>query len=375
MFYRKMTEVIEKYLQSGSKKVLVVDGLDGVGKTTLIRHVGEKLFKQVVEIDLRKDSETQKAFAGIGYKKTFFNALEQYVPADTGDNTLVFLDEFHVYTKLVSSLKTMANDERYTYVVAGTGLKEALEKADDRIQEKVSLLTIRPMDFTEFLLAVGVGRDEMNTMQEQFMNNESLDEKTHEKMLQLFKDYVIVGGMPASINSWLKTKDYTPVRQTQNVIREFYSRYMEKNGIHVPVVTDLEFPLTANEQEEEKLFFNDVGLMTSIVEFTDFHDSLYEEPAFETVVVTEALSLSLPLYVYKETNTLVCNDNTSQSAVAFVIDCEVKHISDELDTLKANDKVKHIYVLSEHREMYTEDNVTYIPLYDVTFLMKKLINN
>ena len=373
MFYRKMTEVIEKHLQSGSKKVLVVDGLDGVGKTTLIRHVGEKLFRQFIEIDLRKDSETLKAFAGIGYKKTFFNALEQYVPADTGDNTLVFLDEFHVYPKLVSNLKAMANDERYTYVVAGTGLKEALEKADDRIKEKVSLLTIRPMDFTEFLLAVGVGQNELDAIQEQFRNNASLDEKTHEKMLQLFRDYVIVGGMPASINSWLKTKDYTPVRQTQNVIREFYSRHMDTNGIHVPVVTDLEFPLTADEKEEQKLFFNDVGLMTSIVEFTDFHDSLYEEPAFETVVVTEALSLSLPLYVYKETNTLVCNDNASTSA--FVIDCEIKHISDELHTLKANDKVKHIYVLSEHREMYTEDNVTYIPVYDVTFLLKKLKNN
>ncbi len=369
MLYRKMTTVIENQLQSQAGSILVIDGVPGTGRRTLVRNAGQKFFKHYIEINFKEDKQTKRnLFSGIGKTDAFYQALETYYkkPLSLRNDTLVVFEEIETYPKIVNLLKNLVKENRFTYVIIGTGLRQSETLPKDLLR----FVTIRPMDFTEYLMANGIQKSTLETMYENFRLRLSLNEEMHARVLQMFNDYLFVGGMPGVVDAFLKNKDIDEVRRLQHDVREFYGRNMNRDGVYAPIVFDMTYPLHSEESTETKLYFNDVGMMTSVMEFSDFREPDYEDITFATFINTEAVSHGVQLYNYRDSDILLFNDKNTNSVVSLIPDCSYTDAAQMLEVVKTIDNIQNIYVLSTQREIRKEGNVTYIPVYDVMFLFR-----
>ncbi|MBQ8564045.1 MAG: AAA family ATPase, partial [Firmicutes bacterium] len=114
MLYRKIQKVIERHLQGDSNKVLIVDGARQIGKTYIIRHIGESLYENYIEINLLEDSLQERLFENTRTVEDFYLQLSM-VAGDrmkAKENTLVFLDEIQAYPHLLTLLKFLKQDDK-----------------------------------------------------------------------------------------------------------------------------------------------------------------------------------------------------------------------------------------------------------------------
>ena len=130
MLKRKITQTIENQLRSQSNKVLVVEGARQVGKSYIIRYVGKKLFKNYVEINFLEDSLGAKLFQHTQTLEDFYLQLSMIAGNKLGNkvNTLIFLDEIQEYPYLLTLLKFLKQDDRFTYIASGSLLGVTLSR-------------------------------------------------------------------------------------------------------------------------------------------------------------------------------------------------------------------------------------------------------
>lgn len=225
MLKRKIASDIENYLKSNSNKILLVDGARQIGKTFIINEVGNRLFENYIEINFAEDSITNHLFENIGSVEDFYLQLSAMYGEKMKDksNTLIFIDEIQTYPKFLTLLKFLKKDDRYTYIASGSLLGVALSKTNSIPIGSIQTLRMYPLDFEEWLYANGVGEDVIAKMKDSFIKRESLSESLHNKMMDLFKKYLIVGGMPDAINTYLETKNIWQVRNIQEDIHNYYS--------------------------------------------------------------------------------------------------------------------------------------------------------
>lgn len=225
MLYRKIEKYIENHLRSDSNKVLIIDGARQIGKTFIINHVGSKLFENYIEINLLEDSLQERMFENTKSVEDFYLQLSM-VAGDRmkeKENTLVFLDEIQTYPHLLTLLKFLKKDDRYTYIASGSLLGVTLAKTTSIPMGSIEVKHMYPMDFEEFLLANGFNSMAITALHQKFKKQESLDENIHLKVMDLFKKYLLVGGLPDAVNSYLKDKNIVNVRKIQSEIHEYYA--------------------------------------------------------------------------------------------------------------------------------------------------------
>ena len=130
MLYRKFEKRIEEFFHKEPNKILLVNGARQIGKSYLIRYVGQKLFKNYIEINLKEDKESLGVFANVKSTNDFYIPLGAIAGnrLDTKENTLVFLDEIQSYPHLMTMLKFLNQEGRYTYVASGSQLGVALSE-------------------------------------------------------------------------------------------------------------------------------------------------------------------------------------------------------------------------------------------------------
>ena len=374
MLYRTIETAIYRHLSGTSDKVLVVSGARQIGKSYIIRHVGNQIFKNLVEINLIEDSEGEGVFRNVKTTDDFYFALGIVAGDKLGDksDTLVFLDEIQEYPHLLTMLKFLRQEGRYTYVASGSLLGVTLKKTTSIPLGSISILRMYPLDFEEFLIANGVGKDVISKMEEKFKAGESLSEGTHEKILSLFKRYLLVGGMPDAVNAYLETRNIVRVREIQRDIHSLYavdaSKYDEEHRLKIARIYDLVpsnlenkkkrlvykkienakgkraedyieeidylvssgitldvraisnplFPLKESEHKNlHKLYLNDVGLLTSVLYRNNVTAVLNDEASinlgsvYECVVASELAAHDNELFYY---------DNRTRGEVDFLID-------------------------------------------------------
>ena len=130
MLYRKFASHIEDFLRNEPRKILLVNGARQIGKSYLIRYVGKKLFKNFVEINLKEDAEGAGIFSSVKDTDDFYLQLGAIAGnrLDKKENTLVFLDEIQAYPHLLTMLKFLSQEDRYTYIASGSQLGVALSQ-------------------------------------------------------------------------------------------------------------------------------------------------------------------------------------------------------------------------------------------------------
>ena len=446
MLYRKITKRIEEYLSSDSNRMLLIDGARQIGKSYIINHVGSKMFPNYIEINMEKDKLGDRIFAEAKTTKDFYMALSIFAGDKMKErsNTLVFIDEIQAYDHLLTLVKFLMEEKKFTYIASGSQLGITLKKTQSLPMGSLDVQHMYPLDFEEFLYANVVGEMAIESMRESFIQRKTLPEAIHEKIMDLFKKYILVGGLPKAVKTFVETHNVTEFRSVQDEIHELYgvdaSKYEEENNKRLKirriydmipsslenkkkriVIKDIEdkkwkraedyleefdylihsgvslevkaistptYPLIENSTKNLlKLYINDVGILSGIYYKNNIKavmsdmNSINLGAIYETVVAQELKAHGYNLYYY---------DNKKNGEVDFIIDdvdnlsnipIEVKSGKDykvhsALDKFISNKdyNIKQAFVLSNEQKVYTENNITYLPIYYVMFLKNEPSN-
>ena len=226
---------IDKYLSDWkdekNHKPLLLRGARQVGKSSAIRQLG-KTFKHFIEVNFERDKEIKSVFIGNLKPKEITSRLSLFygVPIIPGE-TLLFLDEIQACSEAIHSLWFFYEDNPELHVVAAGSLLEfALKKMTSFGVGRVRSLFMYPMSFDEFLVATG------NTGWIEAKRSASPDNPVfnalHEKLVEAFRNYLMVGGMPEAVSDWVETGDYLKCQQVQDDIilayEDDFSKYEEK---------------------------------------------------------------------------------------------------------------------------------------------------
>lgn len=374
MLFRKIESLIEDHLRSNSPKILLIDGARQVGKTYIINHVANKLFENVIEINMVADSLGDKLFAETNTVEDFYLQVSMLAGAKMKqrENTLIFIDEIQAYPHLLTLLKFLSKDNKFTYVASGSLLGMTLADTPSIPMGSIRKVRMYPLDFEEFLYANGINEIVVNAMRKKFEKLEPLDEPMHRKIMDLFRKYLLVGGLPDAVNVYLEQKNIQAVREVQREIHSYYaadaSKYDEEKKLMIRRVYDLipsnmenkkkrviaqkienkrgktfndyvdefeylisagialkvqaisnpSFPLIESAGKNLlKLYLSDVGILTGILYGNNIRAILGDERSinlgsvYETVVASELIAHGFSLFYY---------DNRSKGEVDYLID-------------------------------------------------------
>ena len=217
MLYRKITKRIEEYLSSDSKRMLLIDGARQIGKSYIIRWIGKKMFANYIEINMEEDKLSDRIFAETKTTNDFYTALSIVAGEKMKDkkNTLVFIDEIQAYDHLLTLVKFLTKENKYTYIASGSLLGVTLKNTQSVPIGSLDIEHMYPMDFEEFLYANGVGEVAIEAMRESFYNNQALPDTMHNKIMDLFKKYLLVGGLPKAVETFVETRNVVKFRSIQ----------------------------------------------------------------------------------------------------------------------------------------------------------------
>lgn len=375
MLQRKIENYIVNHLQSHSDKILIIDGARQIGKSYIIRHVGQKLFSNFIEVNMEVDKVGDRLFANARTVDDFYLALSSLAgnKMRERENTLIFIDEIQAYDHLLTLLKFLREEGRYTYIASGSLLGVTLKMTSSLPLGSIVIKHMYPLDFEEFLIANGVGQLVLDAMRRNFALRQAMPDAIYTKLIDLFRKYLLVGGLPDAVNEFVNTKNIASVREIHKAVHHLYgvdaARYEETHqrlkiqriygmipsnlenkkkrvvakdveskagkrmsdyyeefdylissgiALEVQAISKPSFPLVENSGKNLlKLYLNDVGLITyiffgnAIKAVLDDEVSINLGSVYETVVAQELKAHGFKLFYY---------DNKKNGEVDFLLD-------------------------------------------------------
>ena len=227
---RKITQQLVEWKNSSARKPLILNGARQVGKTFILREFGKENYKNTVYVNLESNGTVASMFNDdISPSK-----LIKYLEAETGERilpneTLIILDEIQSCERAVTSLKYFCEEAPdYHIAAAGSLLGVAINRNQTSFPVgKVNVLRLYPLDFEEFLTATGNDLliDEIT---ECYTQMSPINEGLHQKALDLYHDYLIIGGMPEAVKAFIETNSYIDASLVQSSIIDSYTADMAK---------------------------------------------------------------------------------------------------------------------------------------------------
>ena len=267
MLFRKIESFIRDYLTSNSNKILVIDGARQIGKSYIIRKVGKDLFTEnYIEVNFVADKEGPKLFENVNTTEDFYFTLSTVAGDKMIDkkHTLIFLDEIQEYPQFITLLKFLKQDDRYTYIASGSLLGVTLANTGSLPVGSIEIKRMYQLDFEEFLIANGFSLDAISALESKFLARETLDKTMHSRLLDLFKKYLIVGGLPDVVNEFITTRNIVTIRKIQEDIIRFYgedaSKYDIKNKLKIKRIYDM-LPSTMQNTKKRIVVKNIEGIV------------------------------------------------------------------------------------------------------------------
>ncbi len=354
---RKICSQIRKWYESDQKKALLIKGARQVGKTHSIRTTLEELCSDFIEINL---IETP---AAIGILENFSNINELIMGLSTiadkpirKGKTIFFIDEVQKYKEMVTKIKFLVEDGSFRYVLSGSLLGVEITSLQSAPVGFLSSFEMFPLDFEEFLQISKISVEIKEHLHDCFVNRSPVSEPIHQKLILLFYQYLVVGGMPEAVSRFAETYDVDDVVNIHRNIIELYKLdftqyeadnkrlilsniyemipsellkqnrrfivsdikkglhyervessflWLYKAGVVLPVfnATEPRIPLKLNEKQSLfKLYLSDVGMLTSIygmntkARLLGRDRSLNNGGIYENAVACELFSKGLSVY-------------------------------------------------------------------------------
>jgi hypothetical protein len=264
MLRRKISSLIEKHLTADADRVLIIDGARQIGKTYSIREVGRRLFPNYIEINMEEDKLQDRLFADARTVTDFYVALSAVAGERMGERsrTLVFIDEIQAYDHLLTLLKFLNADRRFTFVASGSMLGVALTQTSSLPVGSIRIEHMYPLDFEEFLWANGVSEELIIAMRKAFESERSLPPAIHAKLLEFLRKYLLVGGMPAAVSAYVASQNIQEVRSIQSDIATMYgidaSKYEAAVNRRLKIRRILEMIPSSLENKKKRIVFKDI---------------------------------------------------------------------------------------------------------------------
>ena len=426
---------MEEYLRSENDKILIIEGARQIGKSFIIREVGKQVYKHFIEVNFVQDDEGPQLFKNIHDVNDFYFALSSVAGNELHEysDTLVFLDEIQHYPQYLTLLKFFRQDKRYRFIASGSLLGLTLKKTKSIPVGSVIRKRMYQLDFEEWLIAEGWGKEALDYVRDCYKRQVSLSEAQHNNLLGEFRKYLLVGGLPDVVNTYKETHNIVKVREVQESIRNLYkedaSKYEKESGrkllvrriydmivsqmenkkkrivakdirnkkgdrfdwfaeefeylissgiaIDVHAISNPKYPLSESVHKNLlKLYLNDVGLLTgrlyeyNIVPVMKDERSINLGSVYESVVAQELKAHGHTLFYYDNAKKGEVDFLVNNVAGMTVLPIEVKSGKDftshkALDRFLA-DKEYNIpsgIVFDNNREVFTNGNVTYMPIY------------
>ena len=431
MLYREITKDIQEWYQNSSTGLLV-DGARQIGKTTIIEDFLVRNNIDFIELNLLENKLALEAFnTAINDKDLLFRLSSLSNKELIANKTVIFIDEIQEADDAITPIKFLVQNTKFKFIFSGSLLAVKMQDIQSVPVGYLTVLQMYPMDFNEFCKAVGVSDKAVSYLNECFENKNPVDEIIHKQMLNLFKTYIIVGGMPKAVSEFVKTNDMTKVNQVlENIdfgyrqditeyqkdnkllIQDIYNlipselnaqnkRFILKSlnekarfyqyetsftwlknsgvGLFVHNVDNPVYPLLASKERTLfKLFLCDVGLLTyklhngNQISILNGDSTLNYGAVFEAVVAQELKAHGFELFYNSdkkrgEIDFLIEKDNA-------VIPLEVKSGKDykrhsALSQLMANNSFNYEegFVLC-NGNVETEGKTIYLPIYMIDFI-------
>lgn len=229
-----------------SKTALLIEGARQIGKTFSIRQFGKK-FKTYIEINFIEQPEAISLFKDLSNTKDLLARLSLFTKQKLiKRDTLIFFDEVQICPEVITYIKFLVDEGSYNYILSGSLL--GIEINDLR-SVQVGYLTIKrmfPLTFREFALNLGLNSSILENLETSFKEKKPVDDFIHKKMMELFRVYLVVGGMPAAVNRYIETNNLNEVIDIQNQIVNLYKKditqYDKNNKLAIAQIFELIAP-------------------------------------------------------------------------------------------------------------------------------------
>ena len=362
MFKRKIETAINEYLDSDKETILIIEGARQIGKTYIINKLAKAKFKNYIEINLKDDFDGERNFehAKVNTADKFYLAVSSLFGDKLGtrEDTIIFLDEIQVYPHLISMLKPLNKEKKYSYIVSGSLLGVTLKHTFIPMGS-IKEVKMFPMDFEEFLWASHVGKDVIEYVKKCFDKLEPITDVVHSVLLSRFKEYLLSGGLPDAVKQFVANKNVMEMRGVHSLTYTYYkddcsqydlerklkitriyemmaSRmgnnvkriqankiddnkkdtlnkyedefdYLVSSGVAhaVKAVSNPVFPLTESSSKNLiKLYYNDVGILTNVLYKNSIDAVLNQDKgvnlgsAYETAAAMELIAHGHELYYF-----------------------------------------------------------------------------
>lgn len=240
MIKRKMYKYLINWKQKKDKSALIIKGARQVGKSYLVREFGRNEYEGYIEINFLKNPLYKNIFKGDLSAEEIFKRLSAYIPnlKIIPFKTLLFLDEIQVCAEARTAVKFLVEDGSVDVISSGSLLGLSyLEDDDKNVTEPTSLpvgyeeqITMYSLDFEEFLLAKGYNDDAIAYLKDFYISNKEVPKELNDKYLELFREFMIVGGMPEVVQTFIDTNNFQEASKIQGKILADYQDDISKHA-------------------------------------------------------------------------------------------------------------------------------------------------
>lgn len=432
MLKRDVEKEINEWILN-DKRALLIDGARQVGKTFIIRQCLEESSYTFIEYNLINDEKVVDIIKNSNNTddlilKLSLNTDKKVVP----NKTIFFFDEIQVYKEILTKIKFLADDERYKFILSGSLLGIEMSGLKSAPVGYLKTIKMYPLSFKEFLQLFNIQDEVFDILKNAYINHKEVDPYIHERMMNLFNLYMIIGGMPAAVDAYLKTNNIDDVIDIHNNIVEQYkvdfTKYesedkkliisniydlipaelnssnkrfniadINKNlryekisdsfvwlyeaGVALPAfnVTEPKSPLKLNEKSSlMKVFLSDIGMLTTLygknckLMILNNDKDINAGSIYENVVAQELVNKGIDLYYY---------NSKKYGEIDFLFEDENGVVLIEVKSGKgyqrhsAINNIKEIYkakaIVFSKENITFENNILYLPLYMLMFIKKE----
>ena len=242
MIERKVEQRLERFRQED--KALLITGARQVGKTFIIREFGKQAYQSFIEINFLENKTAASLFENARDSRDLLLRLSAIAdkPLIPGQ-TLIFFDEVQECPEIVTAIKFLVEEGSYRYILSGSLLGVDLKDNRSVPVGYMDIVQMYPLDFEEFALANRVSPNVIDALREAFEEKRPVDAVVHERMMALFRLYLVVGGMPAAVMKYLETNNLRDVIGEQQAIIALYkkdiARYDPEEKLYLEDIFDL----------------------------------------------------------------------------------------------------------------------------------------
>lgn len=302
MLKRKMEDKIRHFFET-QNKALLITGARQTGKTFVIRQYAKTAGKNLVELNFLENENARKLFEGAANSRDILLRISALtdVPLEKG-KTIIFFDEVQECPEIVTAVKFLVEEGSYQYLLSGSLLGVELKDIRSIPVGYMDVFEMYPLDFEEFCRANGVSEHILTVLRQCYEEKTPVDGLVHEKMMELFRLYLIVGGMPEAVNTFLKTNNLKLVEEIQKGIVRLYKKDIAKYDPEHKLYLEEIFTLIPSELNQKNKRFILKNLNENF-KFSRYENSfIWLKEAGVALPVYCASEPALPLLLSRATN-------------------------------------------------------------------------